>query len=153
MAVDKLVDSTQLDADLTSVANAIRTKGGTSSSLAFPADFVSAIQAIPTGGGGGAMQSGSLVLAANTKTFTVPLNGIVSNCVFFDSDYPNGTAGAGWHVVGGSWLNNYVSCVIRYNEANTSLTYGSVSATNDSLVVSGLGYNMLAGKTVYWYAW
>lgn len=52
MAVDKLVDSSQLDADLTSVANAIRTKGGTSGDLAFPAGFVSAIQAIPTGGGG-----------------------------------------------------------------------------------------------------
>lgn len=52
MAVDKLVDSTQLDADLTSVANAIRTKGGTSAALAFPADFVSAIAAIETGGGG-----------------------------------------------------------------------------------------------------
>lgn len=51
MSVDKLVDSTQLDADLTSVANAIRTKGGTSASLAFPAGFVSAIDAIPTGGG------------------------------------------------------------------------------------------------------
>lgn len=38
-------------ADLTSVANAIRTKGGTSASLAFPADFISAIGAIPTGGG------------------------------------------------------------------------------------------------------
>ncbi len=50
MAVDKLVDSTQLDADLTSVANAIRTKGGTSDDLAFPAGFVSAVQAIPTGG-------------------------------------------------------------------------------------------------------
>ena len=50
MAVDKLVDSTQLDADLTSVANAIRTKGGTSASLAFPADFVIAIAALPTGG-------------------------------------------------------------------------------------------------------
>lgn len=50
MAVDKLVDSTQLDSDLTSVANAIRTKGGTSASLAFPADFVSAIAAIPSGG-------------------------------------------------------------------------------------------------------
>lgn len=49
MAVDKLVDSTQLDSDLTSVANAIRTKGGTSAQLAFPADFVSAIAAIPTG--------------------------------------------------------------------------------------------------------
>ena len=51
MAVDKLVDSTQLDADLTSVANAIRTKGGTSAQLAFPTGFVNAIDAIPTGGG------------------------------------------------------------------------------------------------------
>lgn len=49
MAVDKLVDSAQLDADLTSVANAIRTKGGTSAQMAFPAGFVSAVQAIPTG--------------------------------------------------------------------------------------------------------
>lgn len=52
MSVDKLVDSTQLDADLTSVANAIRTKGGTSADLAFPSGFVSAIEAIETGGGG-----------------------------------------------------------------------------------------------------
>ena len=51
MAVDKLVDSAQLDADLTSVANAIRTKGGTSAQLAFPADFVQAIEAISGGGG------------------------------------------------------------------------------------------------------
>lgn len=51
MAVDKLVDGTQLDTDLTAVADAIRTKGGTSASLAFPSDFVSAIAAIPTGGG------------------------------------------------------------------------------------------------------
>ena len=51
MSVDKLVDSTQLDSDLTSVANAIRTKGGTSASISFPAGFVSAINAIPTGGG------------------------------------------------------------------------------------------------------
>lgn len=39
-------------ADLTSVANAIRTKGGTSAQLAFPAGFVQAIDAIQTGGGG-----------------------------------------------------------------------------------------------------
>lgn len=51
MSVDKLVDSTQLDADLTSVANAIRTKGGTSAQLAFPSGFVSAIGDIQTGGG------------------------------------------------------------------------------------------------------
>ena len=41
------------DTDLTSVANAIRTKGGTSAQLEFPTGFVSAINAIPTGGGGG----------------------------------------------------------------------------------------------------
>ena len=56
MSLDKLVDSTQLDADLTSVANAIRTKGGTSASLAFPADFVSAIAAISGGGGSSGVQ-------------------------------------------------------------------------------------------------
>lgn len=50
MSVDKLVDSTQLDSDLTSVANAIRTKGGTSAALAFPADFLTAIANIPSGG-------------------------------------------------------------------------------------------------------
>ena len=53
MAVDKLVDSAQLDADLGSVADAIRTKGGTSAQLAFPSGFVSAVEAIETGGGGG----------------------------------------------------------------------------------------------------
>lgn len=50
MSVYKLVDSTQLDSDLTSVANAIRTKGGTSEQLAFPSGFVSAIGDIPSGG-------------------------------------------------------------------------------------------------------
>lgn len=46
MAMDKAVDSTQLNADLTAVANAIRTKGGTDAQLAFPEGFVSAVQAI-----------------------------------------------------------------------------------------------------------
>ena len=41
------------DTELTSIANAIRTKGGTQAQLSFPAEFVSAINAIPTGGGGG----------------------------------------------------------------------------------------------------
>lgn len=96
MAVDKLVDSTQLDADLTSVANAIRTKGGTSGQLAFPAGFVQAIGDIsggggggnanvsqdangyivldddaPSGGGGLTKESGSITLTENTQYLTV----------------------------------------------------------------------------------
>lgn len=51
MAIDKLVDSSQLDADLTSIANAIRAKGGTSAQLTFPNEFVTAINAISGGGG------------------------------------------------------------------------------------------------------
>ena len=52
MAYDKVIDSSKLDSDLTSVADAIRSKGGTSEALAFPAGFVSAIEAIEAGGGG-----------------------------------------------------------------------------------------------------
>lgn len=79
MALDKLVDSTQLDSDLTSVANAIRAKSGGSSQLAFPAGFVSEIQAIPSGGGitiddiaTGAKPSGDITITtpiSRTETF------------------------------------------------------------------------------------
>ena len=50
MALDKLVDSAQLDANLTSIANAIRAKTGSTATLAFPSDFVNEITAIQTGG-------------------------------------------------------------------------------------------------------
>lgn len=48
---NKIVNAEQLDSDLTSVAEAIRNKGGTTATLAFPQEFVSAIDAIETGGG------------------------------------------------------------------------------------------------------
>ena len=52
MALDKAIDSAQLDANLTTIAEAIRAKGGTSDALVFPSGFVSAVQAIQAGGGG-----------------------------------------------------------------------------------------------------
>lgn len=73
MSADKLVDSTQLDSDLTSVANAIRAKSGGSSQLAFPAGFVSEIQAIPSGGGGMALDWATVqevTVGANSVTST-----------------------------------------------------------------------------------
>ena len=45
------------DASLASVAEAIRSKGGTSDALVFPNGFVTAISAIQTGGGGGTTPS------------------------------------------------------------------------------------------------
>lgn len=90
MAVDKLVDSSQLDADLTSVANAIRTKGGTSASLAFPADFVSAIGAIPTGGGSGiTKETVSYTITTASNYIKLPVSGDVTKILFahfYDND-------------------------------------------------------------------
>lgn len=50
MAIDKAVDSVALDAGLTSIANAIRAKSGTSAQLNFPDGMASAVERIPTGG-------------------------------------------------------------------------------------------------------
>jgi len=52
MAEVKLVNVTQLDADLTSIADAIRAKTGSSGTLVFPAEFVSSIGSISGGGSG-----------------------------------------------------------------------------------------------------
>lgn len=95
MAVDKLVDSTQLDADLTSVANAIRTKGGTSAQLAFPAEFVSAIENIETGGGGGdtiTKQSSYAKVTVGCAIVTAGANNITSSTA--TAEYLAGLAGA-----------------------------------------------------------
>ena len=71
------------DTDLTAVADAIRTKGGTSAALAFPEEFVAAIEAISGGGGGSAevlLGSGdytvtSVVSSATIPTSVVPASG------------------------------------------------------------------------------
>lgn len=70
MSVDKLVDSTQLDSDLTSVANAIRSKTGGSVSLTFPAEFVSAINGIPTGG---SLETGSQTITATESSQSITM--------------------------------------------------------------------------------
>lgn len=72
MALDALVDSSQLNSDLTGIANAIRTKGGTSAQLAFPAGFVSAVEAIPTGGGGLKYEIGTFTLATDVLDYYNP---------------------------------------------------------------------------------
>ena len=76
MALDKLVDSAQLDTDLTAVAGAIRTKGGTSAQLAFPAGFVDAIAAIRTGGGGLKNDTGTFTLAEDIRVLADNKTGI-----------------------------------------------------------------------------
>ena len=51
MATYKVVDADQLNADMSSVADSIRTKGGTTDALAWPDGYKTAIEEIQTGGG------------------------------------------------------------------------------------------------------
>ena len=69
MAIDKAVDSARLEADLTTVADAIRAKGGTSDALTFPGGFASAISAIATGGGTLGIKSGTMTIS---ESYFVP---------------------------------------------------------------------------------
>ena len=72
-----LVDSS----DLTSVANAIRTTGGTSASLAFPDGFISAIQALGGGGSSG-------ITEYETGTYT-PTSDIARPTINFSNTHTN----------------------------------------------------------------
>lgn len=68
MAYDKVIDSSALDANLASIAEAIRTKGGTTDQLVFPAEFISAIEAIEAGGNI-RIEQGSVTFSENTSGY------------------------------------------------------------------------------------
>ena len=154
MALDKLVDSTQLDADLTSVANAIRTKGGTSASLAFPADFVSAIAAIPSGGG--SFDSGTFTPATSGKTQSISVSiqptrfaiGALNEDFATDNSWKCAVmvfpeiGKDGWIV------NKYGSS--NYNGNRTAPA--NCSYSNGAVTVVG-NYNFISGMTYQWVAW
>ena len=59
MATYKVVDADQLNADMTRVADSIRTKGGTTDALVWPDGYKTAIEAIQTGGGSSGGGGGS----------------------------------------------------------------------------------------------
>ena len=75
MALDKVVDSAVLDAQLTSIADAIRSKGGTTDQLTL-AGMVDAINAIQTGGGGIQSVSGEYSIAEDVASFNIDISDI-----------------------------------------------------------------------------
>ncbi len=75
MALDKVVDSAVLDAQLTSIADAIRSKGGTTDQLTL-AGMVDAINAIQTGGGGIQSASGEYSIAEDVASLNIDISDI-----------------------------------------------------------------------------
>lgn len=75
MALDKVVDSAVLDAEMTSVANAIRAKTGNAAMLAWPDGFEMAIAGI-TGGGGIQSASGEYSIAEDVANLDIDISDI-----------------------------------------------------------------------------
>lgn len=100
-----MADYKVTDTELTSIANAIRTKGGTQAQLEFPTGFVSAVQAIPTGGG------------SDVKGFEV-----------YAAD------GRGGGRLEHGWLNNdYFVCFFDDNMNYSTYTLNGVSASYSTI--------------------
>lgn len=74
-----MADYLVTDTELTDVADAIRTKGGTSTALEWPDDYVDAIDAIETGGGGGSLTTKSV-------TVTIMSGGDVQNVYYTNAN-------------------------------------------------------------------
>ena len=89
MALDALVDSAQLDSDLTDVADAIRAKTGGTTPLAFPNEFISEIGSIS---GGGTLPDGLQDISFNFSGWG---SGYCSNNIIHLSTV-NGSSSAIW---------------------------------------------------------
>lgn len=163
------------DTDLGAVADAIRTKGGTSGQLVFPQGFVDAIDAISGGGvlgvtqdedgylvlsplsGGAGYQSGSFVLASASRKFTVPLDGPIHNFLFYIESFPNHPAdGSGWLTVGGMWRSSTSMVTLqRYSggQSGVGLVNNSATATGTEISCTVVNYNLPAGVNINWLGW
>ena len=114
--------------DLTAVADAIRTKGGTDAQLAFPAGFVSAVQAIDT-----SAENGVDVVMTSTVTNVVELQAAieaaieagsgVTQFVFAVKSYKNG-APIQNQICCGAYVSTSAGVGVRYRDGIYSPLYG-----------------------------
>lgn len=139
----KAVNSTQLDSNLKIIADAIRSKGGTSELLSFPLGFKSAIEQIE--GGGTEITDGIVVKARDAS-------GNVTEVDYYgDTVYP-WTFGAG-NENGANSTNFVLRHLQKINFKNTvtKLKNHAISGCMELSEVSGLDVNALteAGATPF----
>ena len=127
MALDKLVNSTALDTGLTSIANAIRTKGGTSEQLTFPEGFVDAVEDIPTGGGGGGGSDVIFYDYDGTITNSYSASEFASLAALPANPSHEGLIAQGWN-----WsLANAKTHVAKYGKLNIGQMYVTQSGATE----------------------
>lgn len=133
-----MATKTVQDSSLTLVADAIRAKGGTSAQLEFPTDFVSAIGAIPTGGGSSVMPrdvnfydyDGTIVDSYTASEFAA-LSAMPAN------PSHTGLIAQGWN-----WsLTNAKTYVAKYGKLNIGQMYVTTSGDTEIDIQLGIGRN------------
>lgn len=147
MAYDKVVDSSVLDGNLTSIANAIRAKSGVSDDLSFPDGMVNAITAIRIGKSG----------TTTSPTFDTGLSNIDALYISKQGEVDaTGLLAVTYHVngIGSSYIycSDYSSGATSYvyvpSESATylSITGGTVSwtGTDASVFISNATYSWVA---------
>ena len=140
MAVDKLVDSTQLDADLTSVANAIRTKGGTSAQMAFPAGFVSAVQNIS-----GNLQPVASVLVTSAISNTLEMANLLIDIYQWETAHAYFATIRG-NVATGNYAGLFIALI---KQTDGIMGYGFVRPINVATTIStGWSFEISAGAVI-----
>jgi hypothetical protein len=138
MAFDKMVDSAQLDAGLTKIANAIRSKSGTSSSLAFPDAMVAAIGNISTGSSGSSSSSG----------LPTGISSIATGVITFSEDTKNPTITHNMGVAP-TFAVVFAEGPIDLTEHNTYVVMCStykMSSANNIGTYSGFGDTLVANN-------
>ena len=138
MATYKVVDADQLNADMTSVADSIRTKGGTTEALAWPDGYKTAIEAIQTGGGGGGGGGSSgepldpvEVYNATRPSDWLPMPTPADNEMYLLFHIPDGFS---------SLLAFTVTCTGNYTVALGSVSDGAFVQMSSTTVASGSKY-------------
>jgi len=154
MALDKLVDSSQLDSDLGDIADAIRAKGGTSGQLAFPQGFVDAVEAIETGGG---YSISAVFTQGDDKFFTTDaLDDLRTNLVV-TAHYSDGTSEViNEYLLSGTLVAGNSTITVSALDLTTTFTVLVIAATdvtpnlrNPGAVSGGVSYAVSDdGKTL-----
>lgn len=171
-----IVDSTMLDAGLTKIANAIRTKGGTSAQLAFPDGMADAIAAIESGTDtlfGRYWEYGTITPATDitseykivfSKTFPTNINLNASYTIFVWRIAPNSYTAVPpnyswlWQVTGTKQARSvfaygqYISGTGSVTNATYSGIVGNNSYSNYYTINCSEQRALIAGETYGWIA-
>lgn len=126
--------------DLTSVANAIRTKGSTSSPLEFPSGFVTAIQNIPSGG------SATLITKNITTNGTYSAEDddadgysevtvSVQNTSVLSGSFTCPSSGSSYELSFGKTINKYMFLIEMDSSSKTELINSGISGARTYAII------------------